>query len=111
MWCCLLFNTFYQWVSRRSRSGWVTFSAVVLLIAGPMRVIDAVWAFRYSGKPVIEVNHAALGHGLPTYWWIWLITGVVLLFVGILDLGPASQPSAEVARWIGIRWSLRRSRR
>jgi hypothetical protein len=27
------------------RSGWLTFSAVVLIIAGIMRVIDAIWAF------------------------------------------------------------------
>ncbi len=67
-----------------------------------MRIIDSIWAFRYSGKPVVELNHAVLGHSLTTYGWIWLITGVVLLVAGILVLGPASQPSAEVARWIGI---------
>ena len=31
------------------RSGWLTFSAVVLIIAGIMRVIDAIWAFGYHG--------------------------------------------------------------
>ena len=31
------------------RSGWLTFSAVVLIIAGIMRVIDAIWAFSYHG--------------------------------------------------------------
>ena len=31
------------------RSGWLTFSAVVLIIAGIMRVLDAVWAFGYHG--------------------------------------------------------------
>jgi hypothetical protein len=85
-----------------SRSGWLTFSAVVLMIAGVMRIIDAIWAFRYSGRPVVELSHAVLGHSLTTYGWIWLITGVVLLLAGILVLGPASRPSAEVARWIGI---------
>ena len=29
------------------RSGWLTFSAVVLIIAGIMRIIDAIWAFGY----------------------------------------------------------------
>jgi hypothetical protein len=85
-----------------SRSGWLTFSAVVLMIAGVMRIIDAIWAFRYSGKPIVELNHAVLGHSLNTYGWIWLITGVVLLLAGILILGPPSQLSAELARWIGI---------
>jgi hypothetical protein len=31
------------------RSGWLTFSAVVLIIAGIMRIIDAIWAFSYHG--------------------------------------------------------------
>ena len=31
------------------RSGWLTFSAVVLIIAGIMRVIDAIWALGYNG--------------------------------------------------------------
>jgi hypothetical protein len=31
------------------RSGWLTFSSVVLIITGVMRVIDAIWAFRYHG--------------------------------------------------------------
>jgi hypothetical protein len=32
-----------------NRSGWLTFSAVVLITAGIMRVIDAIWAFSYHG--------------------------------------------------------------
>ena len=32
-----------------NRSGWLTFSAVVLIIAGIMRVIDAIWASSYHG--------------------------------------------------------------
>jgi hypothetical protein len=84
------------------RSGWLIFSAVVLIIAGLMRIIDAIWAFRYNGNPVVGLNHALLGHSLTTYGWIWLVTGVILLLAGILVVGPASQPSAEVARWIGI---------
>jgi hypothetical protein len=43
-----------------------------------------------------------LGHNLATYGWIWLVTGVILIAVGALVLGPGDQPSAEVSRWIGI---------
>lgn len=35
------------------RSGWLTFSAVVLVLAGIMRVIDAIWAFGYHGALLI----------------------------------------------------------
>src|SRR5215831_11834319 len=36
-------------VSEMRRSGWLTFSAVVLITAGIMREIDAIWAFGYHG--------------------------------------------------------------
>jgi len=32
--------------SRRDVSGWIVFASVVLIVAGFMRVFDAIWAFR-----------------------------------------------------------------
>jgi hypothetical protein len=84
------------------RSSWLTFSAVVLVLAGIMRVIDAIWAFGYHGAVPNGLQGALLGHSLATYGWVWLITGVILIAAGILVLGPSDQPSAEVSRWIGI---------
>jgi hypothetical protein len=84
------------------RSGWLTFSAVVLILAGIMRVIDAIWAFGYHGAIPDDLQGALLGHSLATYGWVWLITGVILIAAGILVLGPSDTPSAEVSRWIGI---------
>jgi hypothetical protein len=82
------------------RSGWLIFSASVLVIAGVMRVIDSTWALSYKGPPNVDLHHAVVGHSLTTYAWIWLVAGVILLAAGILVLGPASDASAEVARWI-----------
>jgi hypothetical protein len=84
------------------RSGWLTFSAVVLILAGIMRVIDAIWAFGYHGAIPDNLQGALLGHSLATYGWIWLIIGVILIVAGVLVLGPSDQPSAEISRWIGI---------
>jgi hypothetical protein len=84
------------------RSSWLTFSAVILVLAGIMRVIDAIWAFGYHGAVPNGLQGALLGHSLATYGWVWLITGVILIAAGILVLGPSDQPSAEVSRWIGI---------
>jgi hypothetical protein len=84
------------------RSGWLTFSAVVLIIAGIMRVIDAIWAFGYHGAIPDNLQGALLGHSLATYGWIWLVTGVILIAAGALVLGPSDQPGAEVSRWTGI---------
>jgi hypothetical protein len=84
------------------RSGWLTFSAVVLIIAGIMRVLDAIWAFGYHGAIPNGLKDATLGHSLSTYGWIWLIIGVILIGAGISVLGPSTRPSAEVSRWVGI---------
>jgi hypothetical protein len=84
------------------RSGWLTFSAVVLIIAGIMRVIDAIWAFGYKGAIPDGLRGAVLGHSLTTYGWIWLIIGIILIAAGVLVLGPSGRASAEVSRWVGI---------
>jgi hypothetical protein len=84
------------------RSGWLTFSAVVLIVAGIMRVIDAIWAFGYHGAIPNHLQGALLGHSLKAYGWIWLITGAILIAAGVLVLGPSDRPSAEISRWIGI---------
>jgi hypothetical protein len=85
-----------------SRSGWLTFSAVMLILAGIMRVIDAIWCFSYHGTLPDGLQGALLGHSLATYGWIYLIIGVILLAAGVLLFGPRDRPAAEVSRWIGI---------
>ena len=84
------------------RSGWLTFSAVVLIVAGIMRVLDAIWAFGYKGSIPNGLSGALLGHSLTTYGWIWLIIGIILIAAGALVLGPSGRASAEVSRWVGI---------
>jgi hypothetical protein len=84
------------------RSGWVTFSAVVLIIAGIMRVFDAIWAFRYNGTVVDNLHDAIFGHSLTTYGWVWLIVGVIFIVAGFLVMSPTPALSAEISRWIGI---------
>jgi hypothetical protein len=84
------------------RSGWLTFSAVVLILAGIMRVLDAIWALGYNGALPDNLQGALLGHSLKTYGWVWLVTGIILILAGALVLGPGDRPSAEISRWIGI---------
>jgi len=79
------------------RSGWLTFSAVVLIIAGIMRVLDAIWAFRYHGAVPNGLKDATLGHSLATYGWVWLITGAILIAAGAFVLGPSARTSAEIS--------------
>jgi hypothetical protein len=83
------------------RSGWLTFSAVVLIVAGVMRILDAIWAFRYNGQVTDNLYKATFGHSLTTYAWIWLIVGIVLIVAGLVLMGPETL-GAEISRWIGV---------
>lgn len=84
------------------QSGWLTFSAVVLITAGIMRVFDSIWAFGYDGPLPDDLQDAILGHSINTYGWVWLITGAILITAGVLVLGPPGQPAADISRWVGI---------
>jgi hypothetical protein len=83
------------------RSGWLTFSAIVLIVVGIMRIFDAIWAFAYSGTTVNSLHGAVFGHSLTTYGVIWLLVGIILLVAGFLVVSPGTL-SAEISRWVGI---------
>jgi magnesium-transporting ATPase (P-type) len=84
------------------RSGWLVFSAVVLIIAGIMRLFDAIWAFRYNGPVPDGLHDALFGYSLTTYAWVWLIVAAILIAAGLLVLSPSANLAEETARWIGI---------
>ena len=70
-----------------------------------MRVLDAIWAFRYKGTAVDNLHQAIFGHSLTTYGWIWLIVGVILIVAGLVLMGTmmtGSDGMREAARWIGV---------
>jgi len=77
-------------------SGWLTFAGLVMIIAGSMRVFDAIWAFS-SGTAPERLDHALLGDSLSTYAWLWLIIGIVLFVSGC-----AVMIRSQIARWIGV---------
>jgi hypothetical protein len=77
--------------------GWLVFSAVVLGVAGIMRIFDAIWAFRYHGVLPDNLENAIFGHSLKTYGWIYLVVGIVLILVAF-----AVVQGSEIGRWVGI---------
>jgi hypothetical protein len=77
--------------------GWVLFAAIVLGVAGIMRIFDAIWAFRYHGVLPENFEAAIFGHGLKTYGWIYLVVAAVLIVSAVLVLS-----GSQVARWAGV---------
>jgi hypothetical protein len=86
----------------QSTSGWVVFAAVVLMLAGISRVLDAVWAFQYNRALPENLQGAVFGTSLNTYAWVWVIVGGLLIFVGLGLFGIGWLARSNVGRWIGI---------
>ena len=77
--------------------GWLVFAAVVLGVAGIMRIFDAIWAFRYKGAVPDHLQNALLGTTLKNYGWLWLIVGILLI---LCALGVMAR--SQISRWIGV---------
>ena len=77
--------------------GRVLFAAIVLGVAGIMRIFDAIWAFRYHGVLPENFEAAIFGHSLKTYGWIYLVVAAVLIVSAVLVLS-----GSQVARWAGV---------
>ena len=77
--------------------GWMFFAGTVLGIAGIMRIIDAIWAFRYKGAVPQNLQNGVLGSSLKNYAWAWLIVGTILIISSIMLMA-----KSQFARWIGI---------
>ena len=88
----------------RRGEGWVVFAAIVLGVAGIMRIFDAIWAFRYHGALPENLEGAIFGHSLKTYGWLYLVVAAVL----IVCVVPGVSAGRRSARWAGI--SRRRHR-
>jgi hypothetical protein len=71
----------------RRGGGWVVFAAIVLGVAGIMRIFDAIWAFSYHGVLPENLEGAVFGHSLKTYGWVYLVVAAVLIVCTFLVLG------------------------
>ena len=85
-------------------SGWLLFAGIVLMVAGVMRLFDAIWAFRYHGALPEGLEDALFGHSLKTYGWLWLIVAIVVFLSGVAVLSQweMTQWKGQAGRWIGV---------
>ena len=81
----------------KNGDGWIVFAAIVLGVAGIMRIFDAIWAFRYHGVLPQHFEDAIFGHSLKTYGWVYLIVAAILILsaFGVIM-------RSQFSRWIGI---------
>jgi Ca2+/Na+ antiporter len=81
----------------RRGEGLIVFSAILLGIAGIMRIFDAIWAFRYHGALPAKLEGAIFGTSLKTYGWVYLVVAIVLIVCAVLVLN-----RSQIGRWTGI---------
>lgn len=77
--------------------GWLVFAGIALMVAGVMRLFDAIWAFRYHGAIPQNLQNALFGTSLSTYGWLWLVVAIILFVSGL-----AVMVRSQLGRWIGI---------
>ncbi len=70
--------------STSRQSGWVTFAAVMVVIAGLYNVLSGAGAIAESDSVTAQVQEVLYGIGIETWGWLWLIVGVAQLITGIL---------------------------
>jgi hypothetical protein len=85
------------YASTEKGEGWRFFAGTILGLAGLMRIIDAIWAFRYKGALSGNLKDSVLGDNIKTYAWVYLLVGVILILSSFLVLS-----RSQLARWIGI---------
>jgi hypothetical protein len=78
-------------------TGWLFFAGTILGLAGLMRIVDSIWAFRYNGALPSGLQNGVLGDNLTNYAWLWLVVGLVLILSSFLVL-----TGSQVARWVGF---------
>ncbi len=78
-------------------SGWIFFAASALGLAGVMRLIDAIWAFNYSGTLPDHLKDGLLGSSVDSYAWLWLVVGLVMIASSFLLM-----IRSQIARIVGF---------
>ena len=79
---------------RKSGTGWIVYSGVMLIIVGLLDVVDGLWAIDRSN---VRSNGLLYADKLGGWGWFYLILGIILVLAGI---GVFFR--AQWARWTGI---------
>ena len=88
-----------NWVAemRRPGAGWLAFAGAMLVLGGLLRILDALWAFKYDDEIGEEVQTVLFENDLAAWGWVWLLLGIALVVAGFMVV-----QGAQWARWFGI---------
>ncbi len=70
--------------SASRNSGWVTFAAVMVVIAGLYNVLSGAAAIAESDSVTARVQEVLYSIDIKTWGWFWLIVGVAQLITALL---------------------------
>jgi hypothetical protein len=68
------------------RSGWVTFAAVTVLIAGAYNALSGIAALSDDDTLEAQAQEVLYGIDLTAWGWFWLLVGITQLVTGVLIL-------------------------
>jgi hypothetical protein len=74
--------------------GWITFAAVMMMLAGMSNVLNGLWALDRKDLPIDTV---VFDDNLEAWGWFYVIMGIVLVIAGF-----ALFNNSQWARWLGI---------
>jgi hypothetical protein len=74
--------------------GWITFAAVMMMLAGMSNVLNGLWALDRKDLPIDTV---VFDDNLKAWGWFFVIMGIVLVIAGF-----ALFNNSQWARWVGI---------
>lgn len=66
--------------SDRVGRGWVSFAAILLIVAGVMQFLDGLWAIRTQDT---AVDALFWNDNLEAWGWLYLIVGIGLIATGV----------------------------
>ena len=85
-----------------STSGWVTFAAVMIVIAGLYNLLSGIAAITES-ESVKVLNEVLYGIDIEAWGWFWAVIGVAQLITAILLF--ARSPTGAVMAIVGAMFS------
>jgi hypothetical protein len=66
--------------TKRARTGWVGFAAIILMVAGTMQFLDGLWAIRTQDT---AIDALFWNNNLEAWGWFYLIVGIGLIVTGV----------------------------